>query len=44
MIFNEIRQRVATDNLNTEPRNVTLKPAKVQQKGKKNMRNNVNGG
>jgi len=32
VIFNEIKQRVATDNLNTEPRNVTLKASKVQYK------------
>ncbi len=25
VLFNEIRHRVATDNKNTEPRNVTLK-------------------
>jgi hypothetical protein len=30
VIFNEIKQKVATDNLNTEPRNVTLKPEKVR--------------
>ena len=32
VIFNEVKQRVATDNLKTEPRNVTLKAAKVHQK------------
>jgi len=32
VIFNEIRQRVATENLNTEPRNVTLKASKVYYK------------
>ncbi len=32
VIFNEIKQRVATENLNTEPRNVTLKASKVVYK------------
>ena len=30
VLFNEIRNRVATDNKQTEPRNVTLKHSKVQ--------------
>ena len=29
VLFNEIRNRVATDNKQTEPRNVTLKAAKL---------------
>lgn len=29
VIFNEVLERVATNNKNTEPRNVTLKLAKV---------------
>ena len=32
VLFNEIRHRVATDNKQTEPRNVTLKAQKVQTK------------
>jgi len=31
VIFNEVLERVATNNKNTEPRNVTLKIAKVTQ-------------
>mmetsp|Transcript_28355 Transcript_28355/g.27296 ORF Transcript_28355/g.27296 Transcript_28355/m.27296 type:complete len:132 (-) Transcript_28355:1066-1461(-) len=30
LVFNEIRKKVATDNLKTQPRNVTLKANKVQ--------------
>ena len=37
VIFNEIKQRVATDNLNTEPRNVTLKATKLSKKAKKDL-------
>lgn len=35
VIFNEIQKRVATDNLNTEPRNVTLKAGKLAKKKQK---------
>ncbi|CDW85366.1 phosphatidylinositol 3-and 4-kinase family protein [Stylonychia lemnae] len=45
VIFNEIKQRVATDNLNTEPRNVTLKPQKLQYRkhqGKKQEEIQIN--
>ncbi len=37
VLFNEIRWRVATDNKNTEPRNVTLKSAKVSYKKPKKV-------
>jgi hypothetical protein len=42
VLFNEIRNRVATDNKQTEPRNVTLKHAKVLGKrGKKEKEGNT---
>lgn len=34
-IFDEIRTQVATDNLETEPRNVTLNPDKVKYEKQK---------
>ena len=38
-IFEEVRTQVATDNLETEPRNVTLNPDKVVNKqGKKDKK------
>lgn len=40
MIFNELLQRVATDNNKTEPRNVTLKLAKLTSRRHKKAANN----
>jgi hypothetical protein len=44
VIFDEILERVATDNKNTEPRNVTLKADKLTNERKKLMRVSHNTG
>lgn len=43
VIFNEITQKVATNNLNTEPRNVTLKSNKVHHKKKQDYQSGYPG-